>query len=107
MGSALLVCHTTSMPNPTFIGLVHSILSSAEAALGEINSPMVKHLMKDGALSRRTGEKSLALLEMLQEKTLGNLDETERASLYQALQSIRQRLEASTAPDDDISSMHN
>ena len=82
------------MPDPRFVGLVHSILSSAEAALGEMNSPMVTRLARDGVLARRTGEKSLQLLEMLQQKTNGNLDETEQGALYSAIRSIRERLEA-------------
>ena len=81
------------MSDPRFIGLVHSILSSAEAALGEMNSPMVTRLARDGILARRTGEKSLQLLEMLQQKTNGNLDETERGALYGAMRTIRERLE--------------
>ena len=82
------------MPDPRFIGLVHSILSSAEAALGEMNSPMVTRLARDGVLARRTGEKSLQLLEMLQQKTNGNLDETEQGALYGAIRQIREKLEA-------------
>ena len=81
------------MPDKHFIGLVHSVLSSAQAALGEENSPMTLHLAKDGILSRRTAEKSLELLTMLQRKTYGNLDETERDALYQAQKSIADRLE--------------
>jgi Domain of unknown function (DUF1844) len=61
------------MTDKHFIGLVHSILSSAEAALGETNSPMLSHLAKDGALKRQTAERGLELLNMLQRKTLGNV----------------------------------
>jgi hypothetical protein len=81
------------MTDKHFIGLVHSILSSAEAALGETNSPMLSHLAKDGALKRQTAERSLELLNMLQRKTLGNLDETERDALYQAQKTISEKLE--------------
>ena len=42
------------MPDPRFIGLIHSLRSSAEAALGELASPMVTRLARDGALARRT-----------------------------------------------------
>jgi hypothetical protein len=80
------------MTDKHFIGLVHSILSSAEAALGEVNSPMLSHLAKDGALKRQTAERGLELLNMLQQKTLGNLDETERDALYQAQKTISERL---------------
>ncbi len=88
------------MSDPRFIGLVQSLLSSAEAALGEADSPLVRHLARDGVLARRTGERSLELLLMLQGKTQGNLDETERAALHNALRTIQGRLEQLTqAPD--------
>jgi hypothetical protein len=80
--------------NKHFIGLVHSVLSSAEAALGETHSPMTRQLLRDGVLARRTAEKSLELLIMLQEKTQGNLDETERDALLSAQATIRARLQA-------------
>lgn len=80
------------MTDKHFIGLVYSILSSAEAALGETNSPMLSHLAKDGALKRQTAERGLELLTMLQRKTLGNLDETERDALYQAQKTIGEKL---------------
>jgi len=82
------------MPNPHFIGL--SLLASAEAALAETHSPLASHLARDGLLARRTAERSLALLEMLQHKTLGSLDDTERATLERALPipSLRRGLEA-------------
>lgn len=80
------------MANKHFIGLVHSILSSAEASLGEPNSPLTTRLARDGVLARRTGERSLELLRMLEQKTQGNLDETERASLNRALTSVHELL---------------
>lgn len=86
------------MPDPRFIGLVHSLRSSAEAALGELSSPMVTRLARDGALARRTAERSLDLLEMLVDKTLGRLDATERDALVHARDEVRRRL---TATADD------
>ncbi len=83
------------MSDKNFIGLIHSVLSSAEAALGETNSPMLSHLAKDGVLKRRTAEKSLELLQMLERKTLGNLDDTEQQTLTQARKTIESKLEAS------------
>lgn len=77
------------MPDPRFVGLVHSLLASAQAVLGEDHSPMGRHLERDGVRSRRTAERSRALLEMLLVKTQGNLDETERAALTEALRWIR------------------
>ena len=84
--------HFSNMPNKHFMGLVNSILSSAQAALGEEYSPMTRHLAKDGILARRTAEKSLELLTMLHEKTVGNLDEAEREALLSAQQSLTKAL---------------
>ena len=87
------------MPDPRFIGLVHSILSSAEASLGELESPLTNRLASQGALARRTAERSLGLLAMLEEKTRGNLDETERATLHQAHRRIAERLADTAVPE--------
>ena len=81
------------MADKHFIGLVQSVLSSAEAVLGEENSPMARHLARDGAMARRTAERSLQLLTMLQTKTLGNLDELERDALNKAHKTVSERLE--------------
>ena len=80
------------MADPRFIGLVHSLLASAQASLGEEHSPMGRHLERDGVRSRRTAERSAALLRMLHDKTRGNLDETERAALHDALRTLESRL---------------
>ncbi len=80
------------MPDPRFIGLVHSLRSSAEAALGDLASPMVTRLARDGALARKTAERSLDLLDMLFEKTRGQLDATEREALIRAREVVRERL---------------
>ena len=80
------------MPDPRFIGLVASLRSSAEAALGEADSPMAHRLARDGALRPSTAERGLALLDMLAAKTHGNLDETERAALHDARSSLRARM---------------
>jgi hypothetical protein len=82
------------MSDPRFIGLVHSLRSSAEAALGELSSPMVTRLARDGALARRTAVRSLELLEMLVDKTVGRLDATERDALLTARDAVRARLAA-------------
>ena len=80
------------MSDPRFIGLVHSLLSSAQAALGEADSPMVTRLARDDLLARRTAQRSLDLLDMLYSKTLGNLDETERDALLGARSDIRRTM---------------
>lgn len=81
------------MSDRRFIGLVQSLLSSAQAALGEPGSPMTTRLARDDLLARRTAQRSLGLLDMLAEKTHGNLDETEREALRAARSDIRRRLE--------------
>ncbi|ADI14397.1 DUF1844 domain-containing protein [Truepera radiovictrix] len=88
------------MADPRFIGLVHSLLSSAEAALGEEHSPMARHLSRDGLLARRTGERSLGLLLMLQDKTRGNLDDTEQSALHHAISTLQARLSAPGTPPE-------
>jgi hypothetical protein len=88
--------------DPRFIGLVHSLRSSAEAALGELASPMVTRLARDGALARTTAVRSLELLEMLVEKTHGRLDATERDALMTARDVVRARLAATAeTPEPD------
>ena len=82
------------MADPRLIGLVQSLLSSAQAALGEGDSPMTTRLARDDLLARKTALRSLDLLDMLADKTLGNLDETERAALLEARSDIRARLAA-------------
>lgn len=86
------------MADPRFVGLVHSILSSAEASLGELDSPLTNRLAGRGALARRTAERSLDLLAMLEAKTRGNLDETERATLHHARKRIAALLEDAPEP---------
>lgn len=93
------------MPDPRFIGLVHSLRASAEAALGDLASPMVTRLARDGVLARRTAAKSLDLLDMLYEKTLGQLDATEREALVRARDAIRGTLaqgEDASVPAVDV-----
>lgn len=90
------------MADPRFIGLVHSLRSSAEAALGDLASPMVTRLHRDGALARKTAERSLDLLDMLFEKTRGQLDATEREALVRAREAVQQRLADTQAASDDV-----
>ncbi len=82
------------MPDPRFIGLIASLRSSVEASLGEADSPMAHRLARDGVLRHSTAERGLALLDMLAEKTHGNLDEAERTALHDARTSLRARLQA-------------
>ncbi len=74
------------------MGLVHALLSSAEAALGDDSSPL-RLAGRDGVAGRKAARRSLDLLEMLQVKTLGNLDASERDALWSALRALRHRLQ--------------
>ena len=87
------------MPDPRFIGLVHSLRSSAEAALGDLASPLVTRLARDGALDRKTASRSLDLLDMLYDKTRGQLDATERETLVRARDAVRGALVAARDAD--------
>ena len=79
------------MPNADFVGLVQSLLATAEGAMGEY-SPVHHRVNNDGLAkerARKTVESSLRLLVMLQEKTRGNLDFTESDLLSNAIQIVR------------------
>ena len=95
------------MANPDFIGLVHSVRSSAEAALGDITSPMVTRLHSDGILAKKTATRSLKLLDMLLEKTNGNLDETEMDALRSAIHSINSKLDSNKLRETEEASETN
>ncbi|GAA4003491.1 DUF1844 domain-containing protein [Deinococcus rubellus] len=83
------------MANPEFLGLIHSLQATAEAALGDINAATAS-ANRDGLLAsdraHQTAERSLKLLTMLAEKTRGNLDMTEAEVLGNAVNALRQRL---------------
>jgi Domain of unknown function (DUF1844) len=75
------------MSNADFIGLIHTLVHTGEAALGQLN-------VLSGRLqrNRQTAERSLRLLEVLAQKTRGNLDATEADALTRGMQSLRQGL---------------
>ncbi len=84
------------MSNPEFVGLVQSLLATAEAALGE-HTALTARARGDGVFetpgrARRAAERSLALLTMLAEKTRGNLDFTEAELLGGAIATVREKL---------------
>lgn len=90
------------MSNPEFLGLVHMLQATAEAALGDLNAATAR-AARDGLLeqnrARQTAESSLRLLNMLAEKTRGNLDFDEADILSGAIGSLRERLaELETQP---------
>lgn len=74
-----------------FIGLVHALRASADTALGDDTSPL-RQARQQGLEGVRAAKRSLGLLEMLQEKTLGNLSEAEREELWIALRGVRSAL---------------
>lgn len=85
------------MPNAEFVGLVQSLLATAEAALGEFTAVGAR-MRNDGLLetpqrARATAGRSLGLLVMLAEKTRGNLDFAEADLLTNAIATVRARLE--------------
>jgi Domain of unknown function (DUF1844) len=81
--------------NPEFLGLVHSLQATAEAALGDFNAATAS-AGRDGLLAQErateTAQRSLKLLSMLAEKTRGNLDMTEAEVLGNAVNALRARL---------------
>ena len=82
------------MANPELIGLIHSLTATGESALGELNA-LTARMNRDGLeRSRRTAERSLRVLEMLAEKTRGNLDRVEADALTGGIRSLREGLDA-------------
>jgi len=75
-----------------FVGLIHALRASAEAAMGDDSSPL-RLASRDGVAGRKAARRSLDLLEMLQVKTLGNLEPGERDALWSALRAVRDRLQ--------------
>lgn len=75
------------------VGLIHALRASADAALGDDSSPL-RLAGRDGVAGRKAAKRSLDLLEMLEVKTLGNLDAAERDVLWSALRAVRARLDA-------------
>mgnify|MGYP001457280697 CR=1 FL=1 len=91
-----------------FIGLVHALRASAETARGDDSSPL-RQARRQGLEGLKAARRSLGLLEMLQEKTLGNLDEAEREELWNALRTVRavmveaqERLDELAAADEGV-----
>jgi Domain of unknown function (DUF1844) len=82
------------MSNPDFLGLIHSLTASAETSLGAQNA-LTARMNRDGiARSRTTAERSLRLLEVLAQKTRGNLNAEEAQTLQNAIENVRTLLAA-------------
>jgi hypothetical protein len=88
------------MPDPDFVGLVQSLTTSANAALGELNA-LSTRMNRDNLRHRDVAERSLVLLEMLARKTRGNLSRDEADLLTQAIASVRALLERDTVATRD------
>lgn len=80
------------------MGLVHALRASADAALGDDDGPLRTRAAGDGVRGEAAARRSLALLEMLRERTAGNLTEAERDALWATLRVLRARLEG--PPDE-------
>lgn len=80
------------MSNPDFLGLIHSLTASAETSLGQLNA-LTARMNRDGvARSRSTAERSLRLLEVLAQKTRGNLSAEEAQTLSHAVENVKKLL---------------
>lgn len=81
------------MPNTDFIGLIQSLVTTGEAALGGYNA-LSARMDRDGLeRGRGTAERSLRLLEALAQKTRGNLDVDESEVLTDGIRALRDGLE--------------
>lgn len=80
------------MANADFMGLIHTLVHTGEAALGQINV-LTSRMARDGVeRNRANAERSLRLLEVLAQKTRGNLDADEAEALTDGMQSLREGL---------------
>jgi hypothetical protein len=80
------------MANADFMGLIHTLVHTGEAALGQINV-LTSRMARDGVeRNRANAERSLRLLEVLAQKTRGNLDADEAEALTNGMQSLREGL---------------
>ena len=80
------------MADSDFISLIHTLVQTGEAALGQINV-LSSRLQRDGVeRSRATAERSLRLLEVLSVKTRGNLNASEAEALTSGVRSLREGL---------------
>ncbi|MBN1334521.1 MAG: DUF1844 domain-containing protein [Deltaproteobacteria bacterium] len=76
----------------TFSAFVWSLAQSALVHLGEVANPETASLQADLPLARHT----IDLLEMLECKTRGNLDEEERRMLGEVLYELRVKYVSAT-----------
>lgn len=79
------------LPEPNFLIIVQIHHLQAMLSLGAINNPMTGH---PNPIDRKRAMHELALLEILKDKTQGNLEAEEENLLDGIIDSIRQALEA-------------
>jgi polyhydroxyalkanoate synthesis regulator phasin len=80
------------MANADFMGLIHTLVHTGEAALGQLNV-LTSRMARDGVeRNRANAERSLRLLEILAQKTRGNLDADEAEALTGGIQNLREGL---------------
>ncbi len=80
------------MSNTDFLGLIQSLTAAAETSLGQLNA-LTSRMQRDGvSRNRATAERSLRLLEMLVQKTRGNLDASEARALSEAVLNVKKLL---------------
>lgn len=73
------------LPEPTFRLLVASVAAQVQVALGLVENPLTKKTERDLDVARH----GIAMLEILETKTKGNLDAEDDAFLAQALYGLR------------------
>ena len=83
----------------TFLGLVQSIAAAGMAQLGKMANPVTGKIERD----LEQAQYSIAMLEMLSEKTDGNLDKDEATVLSTVLTNLRLNFveEAKKEPEAD------
>lgn len=96
-----------TLTDPRFTGLVHVLTATVETALGGGDVGPLRIASNHQAMQGlRAAKRSLDLLELLKEKTKGNLTEQERAILWDALNRVRglmdQAEEALEQPADAV-----
>jgi hypothetical protein len=74
-------------PEPSFSMIISSFVAQALIALGEMESPVDGKRMRDLDAAKF----SIDMLQVMQDKTQGNLDENEKKMLDSALYDLRMR----------------
>ena len=73
------------LPEPSFRLLIASLAAQVQVALGLVENPITKKTERDLPIAQH----GIAMLEILETKTKGNLDAEDDAFLAQALYGLR------------------